>query len=176
MRNLSKIFLIGMPAAGKTTWAKHLAERLQWQFLDTDAYIEAEEKRTIAQIFEQEGERFFRQQERVVLEKIKEMRQVVVATGGGLPLWADNLDVLKQEGVVVYLKMPLDTLYERVETEKGKRPLLAKQPDTLLFLEDLYQKRKPFYEKAHLCIEEPKSIAEFAPLLSLFSNLSNFSI
>jgi shikimate kinase len=160
----NKIFLIGLPAAGKTTWAKQWAQALAWDFLDTDAYLEAEEKRTIAQIFEQRGELYFRQKERAVLTKIKEMRQVVVSTGGGLPAWADNLQILKSQGAVVYLKMPLITLCQRIEAEKAKRPLLANQVDTFSFLQNLYEKRKPFYEQADFCLENPQSIADFMQL------------
>lgn len=104
------IVLIGMPSSGKTTVGKILAERLSRAFLDTDAIIEYDTGRTVSSIFEEKGEVFFRDTESIAIEKAAKKSAAVIATGGGAVLRKENIDALRQNGVIYFLDRPLDML------------------------------------------------------------------
>ena len=140
------IILIGYMGSGKSTIGEKAARSFGVTFLDTDALIEEQEGMTISALFEKKGEAYFRQQETKVLHQlIKESKSVVLATGGGLPMREENAKLLKQLGVVVYLKAETDTLVERLKGDTT-RPLL-KEGDLREKIEKMLEIRNPIYEK-----------------------------
>lgn len=150
-----KIFLIGLPGSGKTTLGKQLAIQLQLPFIDLDKMIERRAAKTIAEIFNKEGEEAFRQVESNELKiQINESVSFVMATGGGAPCFANNLQALKDAGTVVFLNVPAKTIGERIQAETGQRPLLKNEtPDSLKDrIEFLRSQRINFYKQAHITL------------------------
>src|SRR6188768_135637 len=97
------IFLIGLPGSGKTTLGKQLAERLGYAFVDTDEEIVKREGRSIPDIFTQDGEDKFRLMEKEVLEELVGKTNTVVSTGGGLPCFHQNMFMIRNKGMAIYL-------------------------------------------------------------------------
>ena len=143
-----KIYLVGFMAAGKTTVARMLAERLGWRAEDIDELIEARERRTVAEIFARNGEPYFRSIERDILRLLLPLRHCVVATGGGTFMDPDNRAAINVDGVSVWLDVPLDRLVERVPAD-GRRPLAADRAG----FERLYHQRRAAYEQAHVRLD-----------------------
>lgn len=139
------IYLVGMPGAGKSTVGRHLARELGREFVDADAELEKRTGATIATIFAIEGEAQFRRREAEVLRILGRRGGLVVATGGGAVLAAENRAVMRG-GSVVYLEMPPEILKQRAARNTG-RPLLdgteaQKRGEKI---EQLLQTRAPLY-------------------------------
>jgi shikimate kinase len=143
-----KVYLVGFMGAGKTTVARALARRLDWQPVDIDELIEARERDTVANLFAKRGEPYFRSVERAVLLEQFNRRHVVVATGGGTFVDPQNRAAINRDGVSVWLDVPLDRLIARVPAD-GRRPLAADRAE----FERLYASRRPAYECAHHRVE-----------------------
>lgn len=145
----STIILVGFMGSGKTTFGRNLAEKLNYQFIDTDKEIETLVGMSIPTIFEKKGEAYFRQLEREFIKQLK-VQNVVIATGGGLPCFYDNMNYLNKIGVTVYLKYSVEELFERLKNETISRPLLKEKSDTELFefIEGLLKSRESYYLKA----------------------------
>jgi len=143
-----KIYLVGFMAAGKTTLARALAKRLDWQAVDIDELIEAREHQTVADIFSKHGEAYFRTVERQTLAEQLARRHLVVATGGGTFADVQNRAAINADGVSVWLDVPLDRLIGRVPAG-GRRPLAADRPG----FERLYHQRRAAYEQAHVRLD-----------------------
>jgi len=143
-----------MPSSGKTTIGKRIAEALHYRFVDTDKRIVREEGRTINDIFAQSGEAYFREAERRVLHKIKPGSSLVVATGGGMPCFNENMAYIRATGISVFLDVPVAVLVQRMVAHAiHDRPLYnANDPELLRSLEQRYQSRLPFYSQAHITI------------------------
>jgi shikimate kinase len=156
-----KVYLVGFMAAGKTTVARELARRLDWRVEDVDDRIEAREGRTVASIFAREGEPYFRAVERAVLVDLLPLRHLVVATGGGTFVDAENRAAINRDGLSVWLDVPLDELIERLPAD-GRRPLAADR----LQLERLYAARRAAYQQAHLRLD-----ASHAPVEALVEQI-----
>lgn len=146
------IFLIGMMGSGKTTLGRQLAARLGYTFVDLDAYIEQRESRSVAQLFEQQGQERFRVLEREALEAaVQQHRQAVVATGGGAACFLNNMAFMNQNGKSFFLDVPAAELAQRLlQSDLRERPLLAgKTAEELnLFLTKTLADRRRFYEQA----------------------------
>jgi len=127
-----KIYLTGYMGSGKTKTGRALAAALKYTFVDTDAWVEEEAGKTIQQIFAEKGEEYFRQLETVVLQKTGSMNRVVVATGGGLPCYHDNMHWMNEHGITVYLEANEGLLFHRLATSKQGRPLIEKLNDVEL--------------------------------------------
>ncbi len=143
MTKFSNIYLVGLMGAGKTTVGKRLARKLNWEFYDSDHEIEARTGARIPIIFEIEGEAGFRLREARVIEELTKLTGIVLSTGGGVVLNADNRARLKENGFVVYLDTPPELLWERTRLDRN-RPLLQ-TPDPLGRLRELYTERHPLY-------------------------------
>jgi shikimate kinase len=138
------VVLVGMMGAGKTAVGRRLAARLGFPFRDADAEIEAAAQKTIPEIFETDGEPFFRDKERrVVARLLAELAPIVLATGGGAYMNADTRETIRASAVSVWLKADLDVLLRRVR-RKANRPLL-KTPDPEATLRGLMEQRYPVY-------------------------------
>lgn len=144
---MNNIVLIGFMGCGKTTVGTTLAEKLQFSLLDTDAYIEKREHKTISQIFDEDGEEYFRNVETDSLrELIRDTADTVISSGGGLPLREVNANLLKELGTVIYLTAKPDTIYDRVK-DSTTRPLLQVE-DPKQRIVELLEYRRPLYESA----------------------------
>ena len=142
----NSIILIGYMGSGKSTIGKEAAKLFNMEFLDTDALIEEQEGMTISELFAQKGEAYFRKKETEILQSLKQdSRTMVLATGGGLPMKEENQVLLKELGIVVYLKASIDTLVERLKGDTT-RPLL-KEGDLRKKIETMLMVRNPVYEK-----------------------------
>lgn len=151
MRLKKTVALVGMMGCGKTAVGTALARRLAVPFLDSDAAIVEAANMTIAEIFERDGEAFFRSREAEVLARLMEGQACVLSTGGGAYLAESNRAVIHAKGVALWLKADVDLLWSRVK-HKTTRPLL-RTDDPRATLESLARVREPQYAKAELAAE-----------------------
>ena len=136
------IYLIGMMASGKSFVGNLLALKLNYNFCDTDKLIENKYHKSIAEIINLNGVEFFRCVEHEMLKVLSSCVDTVIATGGGIVLLSDNVALMKENGLLVYLNVGLDTLKKRLSPEEIiKRPLLKEYS-----LENLFAERKRIYE------------------------------
>lgn len=145
----TNLYLIGMMGAGKSSTGTALALALGYQFFDTDAVLEAAAGQTIPEIFADQGEAAFRQQETEVLSQLAAYRRLVIATGGGIVTQRQNWGHL-HHGIVVWLDVPLAVLEQRLMGETG-RPLLQR-PDWRQTLATLLDQRQPLYGQADVWV------------------------
>ena len=150
-----KLDLVGFMGAGKTTVARALGKRTGWRVEDIDERIESREHRTVASIFSQQGEPYFRQLERLALGELLPLRHVVVATGGGTFVEPDNRALMLADGAVAWLDLPLAQIIERVPAD-GRRPLAADRTQ----MEQLFTRRQLAYAHAHVRIDAARPVAE----------------
>lgn len=156
------ISLIGMMGCGKSTIGKILNELLEnYTFIDTDEEIISKEKCSINEIFETKGETYFRKVETDVLKKILQNKNQIISTGGGIIKDENNLKILKENSLVIYLSADTNTLYERVKNNT-ERPLL-KTNNLKEKITTLLKEREIQYRKAHIIINtEEKSTNKIA--------------
>ena len=152
---VDKIYLVGFMAAGKTTVARAVAERLGWQAEDVDELIEARERRTVSDIFSRNGEPYFRSLERDILRLLLPLRHVVVATGGGTFVDPENRAAINMDGLSIWLDVPFEAVIARVPAD-GRRPLAADRQQ----MEQLFSTRQAVYSMAHVRIPVGTAPAE----------------
>jgi shikimate kinase len=155
------LYLIGMMGAGKTTIGQQLAAALSYQFFDTDSVVEQATGQSVSDLFATVGEPAFRQLETQALAELTTYRRLVVATGGGVVLNQSNWSYL-QQGVIIWLDVPVATLFDRLKSDTP-RPLLQ-TPDPMAKLQSILEARQPLYQQADLQIaitpeESPEAIA-----------------
>lgn len=158
--DIRRIFLIGPMGSGKTTVGRRLARRLGLDFLDLDLELQQRCGVEVAVIFDIEGETGFRQRESALLDELTRRDHLVLATGGGSVLEADNRRMLTERGLVVYLRTSVDQQLRRLERDK-QRPLLQ-APDRRRRLGDLAEARNPFYEACADLVVDSASISPLA--------------
>lgn len=161
---------------GKTTLGKQLANRLAIPFLDLDKVIEEKEGQEIWTIFQSQGEAYFRGQERKYLRQLLEDDdEALVAVGGGTPCFYDNMQVMNETGITIYLKMDASSLAYRIFHGKGKRPLVdGKSEDELkAFVKSHLKEREDMYEEAQIIVQalgfNAKKLDELADLVRAYS-------
>ena len=147
-----RIFLLGYMGSGKTTTGKKLAEHLGYSYLDMDTEIEKEQGMTITQIFQTYGEDRFRSMERNMLLKLIELENVVISTGGGVPCFGNNMELINNSSISVYLKLTPEMLAGRLRFTGKSRPLLndLSEDELLEFVYRQLQERETWYQKATL--------------------------
>jgi len=145
------VVLVGMMGAGKTAVGRALAARLGVPFRDSDVEIEKAANMTISEIFQRDGEDFFRARESEVIDRLLEADPAILSVGGGAFLAARNRETIAQKGLSVWLDADLELLWSRVKN-KNTRPLLrtAKPRETL---RELYLARVPLYALAEVRVE-----------------------
>ena len=137
------VFMVGPMGSGKSTVGRHLAQLLGYDFIDSDAEIEARAGADIPWIFDVEGEAGFRRRETAVLLDLGTLQHVVIATGGGAILAEHNRQVMADSGVVVFLNVSVAQQLKRIGSGEG-RPLLQKG-DREVTLKQLMEEREPLY-------------------------------
>lgn len=138
--------------AGKSTVGRLLAERLGYQFVDSDHEIEARTGASIPMIFDIEGESGFREREAQVIDELTQRTETVLATGGGAVEREKNRQHLRSRGFVVYLKSPVAYLIQRTRHDRNRPLLQTGNPAQVLT--DLMARREPWYvEMADLVVE-----------------------
>jgi shikimate kinase len=161
------IVLIGYRATGKTTLARHLAQRLGWEWIDADVEIELRAGKSIARIFAEQGEPAFRDLEAQVIIELCDRPQLILAAGGGAPMREESRRIMRNSGPVVWLTAPPETILARMNadaTTADRRPSLTNRPP-LEEIQQLLSRREPIYrETAHLIVEtdgkSPESLAD----------------
>ena len=138
-------------AAGKTVVGRSLAHSLGWSFVDLDAVIEAGEGCAVRDIFASRGEPYFREREKAALAQVLEGSEQVIALGGGAVVDSDNLTLLKQRSLLIWLKVSPRTVLGRVG-ESDDRPLL-RGPDRLKRIEELSAQREAVYAEADMTVD-----------------------
>ena len=146
----TNLYLVGFMGTGKTTIGRAVANRLGYQLLDSDHEIERNEDATVAEIFADKGEPYFRARERAFIDSGHPLSGTVVACGGGLVVQDGMLARLQSRGVVVCLHASLDTILQRTSTNRN-RPLLHVE-DPMVRLRELYAAREPIYRRAGVVI------------------------
>ncbi|RTQ45808.1 shikimate kinase [Hymenobacter gummosus] len=162
---MDRLFLIGMPGAGKTTLGRALAAHYQLPFRDLDEELVQRAGRSVADIFAAEGEAYFRQLEADTLRAVlAEHERLVLATGGGTPCFHHNMRVLTQSGLTLWLEVPVAELRARLQHAAAARPLLAALPPGAAALEkrlsETLAARREFYEQAALRCHGPACTVE----------------
>lgn len=140
------IFLIGPMGAGKSTIGRTLAKELKLDFYDSDEVIEERAGADLSWIFDLEGEEGFRKREQKIIDELTQKSNIVLATGGGVVITAENRNALAARGTVIYLKASLQQQYERTKRDTTRRPAL-KSKNLEDRLETLQQERERFYEE-----------------------------
>ena len=149
------VYLIGFMGAGKSTLGKRLASKLGFAFLDLDILFEDKYKINIRTFFDKYGESLFRQFEYDLIKSTFELQDVVISTGGGTPCFYDAMNLMKLNGITVYMETSPAGLASRLMNSKRQRPLVAgKSPDELLeFITEKLLQREYWYQQAHLKVD-----------------------
>lgn len=146
MRN---IVLIGFMGTGKSTVGKRLAQSLAWDFVDTDCVIGEVTSLSVTEIFRRHGETRFRSEERIVVARLSQQDQIVIATGGGTVLNPLNWQALAQNGIVIGLHASMEAILSRIG-HKNDRPLLKRSREAI---EKLWSERQECYAQAEFTVD-----------------------
>jgi shikimate kinase len=152
---MERILLVGFAGAGKSTVGRRLASRLKWQFFDTDTFIERKYHLTISDFFAKYGEEAFRICEQNAMRELLQMDHAVIATGGGMPCFFQNMDEMLEKAFVVYVQLSPQSLFLRLKNSHKERPLVAGKTDDqlLMYVEKGLREREVFYSRAHLTVK-----------------------
>jgi shikimate kinase len=136
--------------SGKSYWGNIWSKQSGLPFYDLDAVIEAAAQKNIAQIFEDSGEVFFRNEETAAIQQFANLQNYIIACGGGTPCFNNNMEWMNNHGTTVYLKATPEEILKRVINEQDKRPVIKNipQPELLAFIEKKLKERASFYEQA----------------------------
>lgn len=148
------IYLVGFMGAGKTTVGKKFAHHIGYEFLDLDHAFEVAVGMTIPAYFTAFGETAFREKERDILHGLASNINRVVATGGGLPCFFDNMEWMCEDGITVYIQLSAKALASRLEHASAERPVLQnkKGEELVTFITSKLEEREPYYSKAHVSV------------------------
>lgn len=165
-----RIYLIGFMGAGKTTVGRLLAGLLGFQFIDLDALIEQTEVRNIPDIFDKQGEAYFRQVETQCLQQTLQYTDVIVATGGGTPCYEGNMPWMNNNGTTILLHVAPHILAKRLRKAMLHRPLIAgfeNKNQLLTYVENKMLERQYYYDQAQITINcKKKEVFSIANELS----------
>lgn len=149
---MTRIYLIGYMGTGKTTLGKRLAHIMELGFVDIDKHIESKFMQTIPEIFEEYGEEGFRKIEQNALKEVSQIENIVISTGGGAPCFFDNMSLMNNTGLTVYIKATPEELASRLRSSKTVRPIVAqkKEDELVPFITEHLSQREKFYNKANI--------------------------
>ena len=176
---MKRIFLIGYMGSGKTTVGKRLAKLLSLSFIDLDDYIQNKYRKTIAEIFDEYGEEEFRRIEARALRDVAEIENVLISTGGGAPCYFDNMKIMNDTGITVYIEADPEELAARLLASKTVRPLVAGKSEEELvpFIENHLSQRERYYKNAHIIYRTERMITKeeiHYTVLGIAEQLENF--
>ncbi len=159
---MSYIFLVGFMGAGKTTLAKKLASKLSYSWLDTDQEIEKKEGIKVSEIFKVRGEAYFRTLEKQFVDDLIPNQNIIIASGGGLPCFNDNMSKLNKLGITIYLERTPKELFQRVKQATNSRPLIADKSDEELleYIKNTMEKRREIYLKSTIIADRFSQTSE----------------
>ena len=155
---MNKVFLIGLPASGKTTTGKWLAGKMGWDFMDLDQFIVQQTGSSIFEIFETQGEEAFRKIEADCLRQTKDLNRIVIACGGGTAAHLSNMDWMISQGMTVYLNPEIKVISQRLEHNSAERPLFASLNSIEIEqkLLNLLEERAVYYSKSKIVWNKPQ--------------------
>lgn len=158
---MKTVFLVGYMGVGKTTIGKLLSKELGVKFIDLDKYIEGRYCKTIQDIFAEKGENKFRVIERDILREVAAFQNVLISTGGGTPCFYDNMDVMNQQGITVYVKASVEQLVSRLLASKNVRPIIQDKSSKELysFVAAHLAEREEFYSSARLTYQTEQLVS-----------------
>ena len=148
-------FLIGFMGSGKSHWGKIWAAEYKLGFIAMDEEIEMMERRSVTEIFESKGEKYFREVEAKLLRSYTDIESTIIACGGGTPCFHDNMQWMNDHGLTIYLSSTPDEILRRLLKGQQKRPLINKlnQAELLFFIEKKLKEREPFYNQANIILD-----------------------
>lgn len=135
---------------GKSTLGRALGAATGLEFIDLDHYIESRFHSTVSRIFAERGEEGFRRVEQAMLDEVSRFSDVIIACGGGTPCFFNNMELMNSRGLTVWLNTPIERLYERLQRNRSKRPILAGKTDAELmdFISEALRAREQYYSQA----------------------------
>jgi shikimate kinase len=149
------IFFVGFMAAGKSTVGRVLARKLDFQFIDLDDRIEAQAQKRVRDIFAEMGEAHFRQLEREAIQACGELKNTIIALGGGAYIAEENREILRRIGTTIWLDCSLEVCLSRIIAD-GSRPLAKSEEE----MRELLNKRLPAYSQANIRLPVDEKSAE----------------
>lgn len=173
-KNMKRIILIGFMGAGKTTLGKKVAKKMGLPFIDSDREIEARFQKSIGDIFTEHGESFFRTLESEFITALNSQEEFVLATGGGMPCFDKNMELLNELGTTFYLERSPKELANRLFNAKTRRPLIdgLEEPELISFIEERLGAREEYYRASKVILSREDqtvdTIEEMANLLHPF--------
>ncbi|MBD5236419.1 MAG: shikimate kinase [Bacteroidales bacterium] len=149
---MDPIFIVGYMASGKTTFGRALAKKSGLDFIDLDFYIEQRFRKTIAEIFAEEGEEGFRAKEAAMLREAGEFQNAIISCGGGTPCFHDNMDYMLGKGKTLFLNTDPEVLTRRLVENNSKRPLMAGKSEEEIrsAIKAGLEARLPHYSRAEI--------------------------
>ncbi|MEI6310998.1 MAG: shikimate kinase [Bacteroidota bacterium] len=165
---MQSIFLIGFMGTGKSIAGKKIAFHLGYQYIDLDTAIENKYNQKITAIFKSLGEEEFRKMEAAMLREVAK-ENTIISCGGGTPCFFDNMEFINKNGISIYLKTNRTILISRLIHNKSKRPLLSDKSDNelIVFINNLLDKREPFYNQAtHIFQMDKKRLQDLVELIN----------
>ena len=168
---MKRVILIGFMGCGKSTLGKKLANKMEIPFIDSDNEIENHFQKSIGELFAEHGESHFREIEREYIKALDLRDDFVLATGGGMPCFADNMEKLNKTGTTFYMERSARELANRLANAKKQRPLIAGlQEDELLeFIENKLNEREEYYRKANVILQRDEQTP--TEIMSLLKHL-----
>ena len=158
INNKFNITLCGMMGSGKSAVGKSLANHINYRFIDTDKLIEEKAKKSIQDIFNEDGESFFRNLEEKIIIDLLDERKIVLSLGGGAIINKNIRKLIKKKSYNIYLQVKIGILEKRLKNSKNRPLIINKNLNTTL--NELIKKRKNFYQKADLVINNENSLNE----------------
>lgn len=137
---MNNIYLIGMPGSGKTTLGKQISSDFNLPFIDLDYYLVEKERHTIEDIFNTRGEKYFRIAETKYLKEVSKKENTIVSTGGGVVLFDENIEIMKDSGIIIFINTPPECILKN-STLTG-RPLLHDKNKIFTLYEERFDKYK----------------------------------
>ena len=168
MKSKEVIFILGFMGSGKSTIGRLLGDQINYDFVDQDEHIEAKDRRSIAEIFYQEGESYFRTVEARALLDVSDSSCKIISLGGGTPCYMNNMLMINKKGYSIFLHIDAEALSQRLYPEREKRPLISNvvnEDELHQFIKVKLEERNPYYMKADITINADLKPEEVVKLI-----------